>query len=127
MKDHIGAMPYLFKRCNFLFMEHLYHLRWLVQNLMNIKWENIEVTLELFKKNSYKIGEFEVEWMHVTHSIIDSSCIAVKTEAGTWIHTGDFKIDHTPIDGFPTDLHRIAHYGEEGVLVLTSDSTNSHA
>ena len=51
--------------------------------------------------------------MHITHSIIDSSCIAVKTEAGTMIHTGDFKIDHTPIDGFPTDLHRLAHYGEE--------------
>jgi ribonuclease J len=79
------------------------------------------------KRVPIKIGEFEVEWMHVTHSIIDSSCIAVKTEAGTWIHTGDFKIDHTPIDGFPTDLHRLAHYGEEGVLVLTSDSTNSHA
>ena len=45
---------------------------------------------------------------HITHSIIDSSSIAVKTEAGTWIHTGDFKIDYTPIDGFPTDLHRLA-------------------
>ena len=57
--------------------------------------------------------------MHITHSIIDSSLLAVKTAAGTMIHTGDFKIDHTPIDGFPTDLHRLAHYGEEGVLVLT--------
>ena len=57
--------------------------------------------------------------MHVTHSIIDSSCIAIKTAAGTMIHTGDFKIDHTPYDGFPTDIHRLAHYGEEGVLVMT--------
>ena len=65
--------------------------------------------------------------MHVTHSIIDSSCIAIKTAAGTMIHTGDFKIDHTPYDGFPTDIHRLAHYGEEGVLVMTSDSTNSHS
>ena len=65
--------------------------------------------------------------MHVTHSIIDASSLAITTEAGTIIHTGDFKIDHTPIDGFPTDLHRFAHYGEKGVLLLLSDSTNSHS
>ncbi|PKN13959.1 MAG: ribonuclease J, partial [Deltaproteobacteria bacterium HGW-Deltaproteobacteria-24] len=79
------------------------------------------------KRVPYKIGDFEVEWMHITHSIIDSSALAIKTDAGTIIHTGDFKIDHTPIDGFPTDLHRLAYHGEQGVLLLLSDSTNSHS
>jgi len=63
----------------------------------------------------------------MTHSIIDSSSLAITTEAGTIIHTGDFKIDHTPVDGYPADLHRLAHYGEKGVLALLSDSTNSHS
>jgi ribonuclease J len=64
--------------------------------------------------------------MHMTHSIIDASSIAITTEAGTVIHTGDFKIDHTPVDGYPADLHRLAYYGDKGVLCLLSDSTNSH-
>jgi len=62
----------------------------------------------------------------VTHSIIDSCGLAIQTKAGTVIHTADFKIDHTPIDGLTTDLHRFAHYGSKGVLCLLSDSTNSH-
>ena len=79
------------------------------------------------KRVVYKIGEdFEVEWMHTTHSIIDSSALAITTEVGTVIHTGDFKIDHTPVDGYTTDIHRLAHYGEKGVLCLMSDSTNSY-
>jgi ribonuclease J len=77
------------------------------------------------KRKQIKIGDFEVEWMHVTHSVIDASSLAITSEAGTIIHTGDFKIDHTPIDGYPTDLHRFAYYGERGVLCLLSDSTNS--
>jgi ribonuclease J len=79
------------------------------------------------KRKVYKIGnDFEIEWMHMTHSIIDSSALAITTEAGTIIHTGDFKIDHTPVDGYPADLHRLAYYGEKGVLCLLSDSTNSY-
>ncbi|MDE5591951.1 MAG: ribonuclease J, partial [Helicobacter sp.] len=78
------------------------------------------------KRKPIKIGDFEIEWIHITHSIVDSSALAIKTEAGIIFHTGDFKIDHTPIDGYPTDLNRIAYYGEQGVLLLLSDSTNSH-
>jgi len=70
------------------------------------------------KRKVYKIGDFEVEWMHITHSIIDASSLAITTKAGTIIHTGDFKIDHTPIDGLPADLHRFAYYGDKGVLCL---------
>ena len=127
-EDHIGAMPYLFKEMQFPVYGTSLPLEMIGSKFDEHKMrEHRGYFRAIQKRTPIKIGEFEVEWMHVTHSIIDSSCIAVKTEAGTWIHTGDFKIDHTPIDGFPTDLHRIAHYGEEGVLVLTSDSTNSHS
>jgi ribonuclease J len=79
------------------------------------------------KRDIVKIGEdFEIEWMHMTHSIIDSSSLAITTKAGTLIHTGDFKIDYTPVDGYTADLHRLAYYGEKGVLCLMSDSTNSY-
>ena len=127
-EDHIGAMPYLFKEMQFpiygtplplamignKFDEH--HLKEFRRYFNPIE-----------KRKVYKIGEeFEIEWMHMTHSIIDSSSLAITTKAGTIIHTGDFKIDHTPVDGFTTDLHRLAHYGEQGVLALLSDSTNSY-
>ena len=79
------------------------------------------------KRKIYKIGEdFEIEWMHMTHSIVDSSSLAITTSCGTIIHTGDFKIDHTPVDGYTADLHRLAYYGDKGVLCLLSDSTNSY-
>lgn len=128
-EDHIGAMPYLFKEMQFPVYGTSLPLEMIGSKFDEHKMrEHRSLFRAIQKRTPIKIGnEFEVEWMHVTHSIIDSSCIAVKTAAGTMIHTGDFKIDHTPIDGFPTDLHRLAHYGEEGVLVLTSDSTNSHS
>lgn len=81
----------------------------------------------IVKREVYRIGnDFDIEWMHMTHSIIDSSSLAITTEAGTIIHTGDFKIDYTPVDGYTADLHRLAYYGDKGVLCLLSDSTNSH-
>lgn len=128
-EDHIGAMPYLFKEMQFPIYGTSLPLEMIGSKFDEHKMREYRSLFRAIQKRTpIKIGnDFEVEWMHVTHSIIDSSCIAVKTAAGTMIHTGDFKIDHTPIDGFPTDLHRIAHYGEEGVLLLTSDSTNSHS
>lgn len=128
-EDHIGAMPYLFKEMQFPIYGTSLPLEMIGSKFDEHKMrENRGYFRAISKRTPIKIGnDFEVEWMHITHSIIDSSAVAIKTEAGTMIHTGDFKIDHTPIDGFPTDLHRLAHYGEEGVLVLTSDSTNSHS
>ncbi len=127
-EDHIGAMPYLFKEMQFpvyatplplamignKFDEH--HLK-----------EHKKYFNPVEKRKVYKIGnDFEIEWMHMTHSILDSSSLAITTEAGTIIHTGDFKIDHTPVDGYTADIHRLAYYGDKGVLCLLSDSTNSH-
>ena len=127
-EDHIGAVPYFFKEMQFpiygtplplamignKFDEH--HMR-----------EYRRYFNPIVKRQVYKIGnEFEIEWMHMTHSIIDSSSLAITTKAGTIIHTGDFKIDFTPVDGYTADIHRLAHYGEKGVLCLLSDSTNSY-
>ncbi|RXJ93694.1 ribonuclease J [Malaciobacter molluscorum] len=127
-EDHIGAMPYLFKEMQFPVYGTSLPLEMIGSKFDEHKMrEHRKYFRAIQKRVPIKIGEFEVEWMHITHSIIDSSAIAVTTEAGTIIHTGDFKIDHTPIDGYPTDLHRLAYYGEQGVLLLTSDSTNSHS
>lgn len=126
-EDHIGAMPYLFKKYQF----PIYGTP-LPLGLIGSKFDEhgLKRFRSLFraveKRKPIQIGEFEIEWIHITHSIVDSSALAIKTEAGLIFHTGDFKIDHTPIDGYPTDLNRIAYYGEQGVLLLLSDSTNSH-
>ena len=128
-EDHIGAMPYLYKEMQFPIYGSPLPLAMIGNKFdeHHIK-EHRKFFNPIEKRKIYDIGEdFKVEWMHMTHSIIDSSSLAITTEAGTIIHTGDFKIDHTPVDGYPADLHRLAYYGEKGVLALLSDSTNSHS
>jgi ribonuclease J len=127
-EDHIGAVPYLFKEMQFPIYGTALPLAMIGNKFdeHHIK-EFRRYFNPIVKREQYKIGkDFEVEWMHMTHSILDSSSLAITTDAGTVIHTGDFKIDHTPIDGYTADLHRFAHYGEKGVLCLLSDSTNSY-
>lgn len=127
-EDHIGAMPYLYKEMQFPIYGTPLPLAMIGNKFdeHHIK-EHRKHFNPIEKRKVYKIGnDFEIEWMHMTHSIIDSSSVAITTAAGTVIHTGDFKIDHTPVDGYTTDLHRLAHYGEKGVLCLLSDSTNSY-
>lgn len=126
-EDHIGAVPYFFKEFQFPI-----YATPLPLGMISNKFE--EHGLKAFrsyfrpieKRKVYELGDFEFELIHITHSIIDASALAITTKAGTIIHTGDFKIDHTPIDGYPTDLNRLAYYGEKGVLCLLSDSTNSY-
>jgi ribonuclease J len=126
-EDHIGAVPYFFKQFQFPIYATPLPLG-MISNKFNEHGLKKEKSYfrPVEKRKVYQIGEFEIEWMHITHSIIDASSLAITTEMGTIIHTGDFKIDHTPIDGYPTDLHRFAHYGEKGVVALLSDSTNSY-
>jgi len=127
-EDHIGAMPYLYKEMQFPIYGTSLPLAMIGNKFdeHHIK-EHRKFFNPIEKRQIIKIGnDFEVEWMHMTHSIIDSSSVAITTDAGTVIHTGDFKIDYTPIDGYTADLHRLAHYGEKGVLCLLSDSTNSY-
>lgn len=126
-EDHIGAVPYFFKEFQFPI-----YATPLALGMISNKFEEHGLKAErkwfrpVEKRRVYEIGEFDIEWIHITHSIIDASALAIKTKTGTIIHTGDFKIDQTPIDGYPTDLGRLAYYGEEGVLCLLSDSTNSY-
>ena len=127
-EDHIGAMPYLYKEMQFPIYATPLPLAMIGNKFdeHHIK-EHRKHFNPIEKRKIYKIGnDFEVEWMHMTHSILDSSSLAITTDAGTIIHTGDFKIDHSPVDGYTADLHRLAHYGEKGVLCLLSDSTNSY-
>ncbi len=127
-EDHIGAVPYFFKEMQYPIYGTAFPLAMIANKFdeHHIK-QHKSYFRPIEKRKVYKIGnDFEIEWMHMTHSIIDSSSLAITTAAGTVIHTGDFKIDHTPVDGYPTDLHRLAHYGEKGVLCLLSDSTNSY-
>jgi len=127
-EDHIGAMPYLYKEMQFPIYGTSLPLAMIGNKFdeHHIK-EHRRFFNPIQKRDIVKIGEdFEIEWMHMTHSIIDSSSLAITTKAGTLIHTGDFKIDYTPVDGYTADLHRLAHYGEKGVLCLMSDSTNSY-
>ncbi|MDD3462081.1 MAG: ribonuclease J [Sulfurospirillaceae bacterium] len=126
-EDHIGAVAYLFKEMQFPLYATPLPLGMLSNKFDEHGLKNQKRFFRpVEKRKIYKIGDFEVEWIHITHSIIDASSLAITTEVGTIIHTGDFKIDHTPMDGYVTDLHRFAHYGEKGVLCLMSDSTNSY-
>ena len=126
-EDHIGALPYLFKEMQFPIYATPLPLGMIANKFDE---HGLKAQKKLFrpveKRQIVTIGDFKVEWIHITHSIIDASSLAITTDAGTIIHTGDFKIDHTPIDGYVTDLNRFAHYGEQGVLALLSDSTNSY-
>ncbi len=126
-EDHIGAVPYLFKELKFPIYGTPLALA-MIENKFNEHGLKNDTSYFNFilKRQQYEVGDFKVEWMHMTHSIIDACSLAIETPAGTLIHTGDFKIDHTPIDGYTADLHRYAHYGAKGVLCLFSDSTNSY-
>ena len=127
-EDHIGAMPYLYKEMQFPIYATPLPLAMIGNKFDEHHIKDCRKYFKpVVKREIYEIGnDFKIEWMHMTHSILDSSSLAITTDAGTIIHTGDFKIDHTPVDGYTADLHRLAHYGEKGVLCLLSDSTNSY-
>jgi ribonuclease J len=127
-EDHIGAIAYLFKELKFPI-----YATPLALAMIGNKFDEHRLTADkkyfryVVKREIYDIGDMKIEWLHNTHSIVDACSLAIETPAGILMHTADFKIDHTPVDGYTMDLHRWAHYGERGVLCLFSDSTNSHA
>ena len=126
-EDHIGAMPYLFKELKFPIYGTPLALA-MIENKFNEHGLKADAKYFNFitKRKQYTIGDMKIEWIHNTHSIIDACSLAIETPAGILMHTADFKIDHTPVDGYTMDLRRYAYYGEKGVLCLFSDSTNSH-
>ncbi|MDO4314697.1 MAG: ribonuclease J [Oscillospiraceae bacterium] len=123
-EDHVGAIPYVLKQVNL----PIYCTRF-TAGLIKLKLEEHQlvkstklITVEPGK--SVRAGKFTVEFIHVNHSIADSVAFAIHTKMGTVVHTGDFKIDSTPIDGEVIDLARLGELGKEGVLALCADSTN---
>lgn len=123
-EDHIGALPYILKQLNV----PLYGTR-LTLGIVKTKLEEHGMVNDC-TLNSVEAGDvieleqFKVEFINATHSIADSCSLAIFTPVGTIFHTGDFKIDYTPIDGRVMDLQRISAIGNEGVLLLLADSTN---
>jgi ribonuclease J len=123
-EDHIGALPFLLDRVPLPVYGMPLTLGFVRDKLEEFGVDDIELRA-LMPRDIVDAGVFRVEAMRVTHSIVDALGFAITTPLGTVVHTGDFKIDHTPIDGKATDLARFAHHGEEGVLLLVSDSTNA--
>jgi len=123
-EDHIGALPHLVKMINAPLFGTAFTL-----GMIRYKLEEhdllSEVELhEIFPGEKLKIGDFELEFIRVSHSVVDGVGLAIKTPLGLIVHTGDFKISLTSIDGMMTDINRFAQCGREGVLALLSDSTN---
>ncbi|MGB9660535.1 MAG: ribonuclease J [Moorellaceae bacterium] len=122
-EDHIGALPYVLRDINV----PVYGTK-LTLGLIQAKLKEYGISgvrmHQVKPRDTVKLGPLKVEFLRVSHSIADSVGLAVHTPIGTIVHSGDFKIDHTPIDGEVFDFYKFAQLGEEGVLVLLSDSTN---
>src|SRR6202163_79920 len=123
-EDHIGALPYILRDLNVPVYGTRFTLALVKKRLEEAGLLQSTTLREVLPGRRAEIGPFEVEFISVTHSTIDCVALAVRTPVGVVIHTGDFKMDPTPIDGQPFDLHAFARYGHEGVLALFSDSIN---
>ncbi|HNX57989.1 MAG TPA: ribonuclease J, partial [Spirochaetota bacterium] len=124
-EDHIGGLPFLLQKIT----APIYGAR-LTLGLIRSRLEERPPAqkpeyIEIAPRETFQAGPFRVEFIRVNHSIVDSVALAIKTPAGVIIHTGDFKIDYSPVDAKVTDIFRFAEYGEQGVLLLMSDSTNA--
>ena len=122
-EDHIGALPYVLPQ-----LEVPVYAPRLAHGLISVKLKELRRLRhadlrEVEPGKVYKIGRLKAEWFRVCHSIPDAMGIILSTPLGTVVHTGDFKIDHTPVDGRLLDMARLARAGEEGVFLLFSDST----
>lgn len=123
-EDHVGGVPYLLK----LIDTPVFGTKLSIGIIKNkLREHNLDYTPELVPVeagDSVKVGNFTVEFIRVNHSIADSCCLAIRTPAGTVLHSGDFKLDTTPVDGEIMDLNRLSQIGSEGVLLLMCESTN---
>jgi len=124
-EDHIGAIPFLWQQLG----EPAIYGTCLTLGLLRNKLKEFELDqrvelVQIEPRKKFDLSPFTVEPYRAAHSIVDGVGLAIKTPAGTVIHSGDFKIDQTPVDGETTDLARLAELGEEGVLLLLADSTN---
>lgn len=124
-EDHLGALPYLLKKFNVpVYCSHF------TAGLAESKLDEHELLDSVLihrvePRQTVEIGAFSIEFIRVSHSLVDCFSLAIRTPVGTIIHTGDYKVDETPVIGEPIDLRTFRRYGQEGVLALLSDSTNA--
>lgn len=123
-EDHVGAVPYLLKHLAVPIYGTRLTLGLLANKLNEHHLEDNADIREITAGQPWEIAPFQLEGIRVTHSLMDCLALAIETPVGTVIHTGDFKIDNTPMEGEMFDFQRFAAYGEKGVLLLLSDSTN---
>ena len=123
-EDHIGALPFLLRDCELPIYGSVFTIGLVSAKLAEHGLSSRASLTTFAPRDRWTLGPFEVEALHMTHSIVDAAGFAIRTPLGTIVHTGDFKIDHTPVDGRVSDLARLGEIGSEGVLLLLSDSTN---
>ncbi|MCH5321808.1 MAG: ribonuclease J [Eubacterium sp.] len=124
-EDHIGGLAYLLKRVNIPIYATKLTIGLIKGKLEEHNLLNSAKLVEIKPRDNITLGSFNIEMIHVNHSIPDAVGLAIRCPAGVIIQTGDFKIDTTPVDGDMIDLPRFAEYGKRGVLALLSDSTNA--
>jgi ribonuclease J len=123
-EDHIGAVPYFLSEIRVPVYGTAFTLALVERRLEEYDLEEPRM-VRVKPKQAIGVGPFQVEFIHVTHSIVSAVALAITTPLGVIIHTGDFKVDPTPTDNELFDLHTLADYGKRGVLLLMSDSTNA--
>lgn len=123
-EDHIGAIPYILKQINMPVYGTKLTIGLVESKLKEHDMLSKSNLIPISPGESIKLNKLIIEFIRVTHSIAESCALAIHTPIGTVLHTGDFKIDYTPIDGKVMDLNRIAQLGQEGILLLMADSTN---
>lgn len=124
-EDHIGALSYILKKFNLPVYGSRFTLALTEKRLEEFRMLD-DVLLHRVEANDVvEIGNFKIEFIHASHSLVECFSLAIKTPIGTVIHTGDYKIDDTPVIGKPYDLKTLGRYGDEGVLALLADSTNA--
>ncbi len=123
-EDHVGALPYILKHLSVPIFGTRLTLGLLASKLEEHELDDTADIHEITAGKPWEVAPFRIEGIRVTHSLMDCLALAIETPVGTVIHTGDFKIDNTPMEGEMFDFQRFAAYGEKGVLLLLSDSTN---
>jgi ribonuclease J len=124
-EDHVGALPYILPKVSAPIYGSRLTLGFIKNRLKEHKLVEQVDLREIKAGDVVELGPFKVEFIHVAHSIPDTTALAIETPVGMVIHSGDFKMDQTPVDGQPTDMARLSHFGNRGVMLLMSDSTNA--
>lgn len=123
-EDHVGALPFVLQMVNVPVHATRFTIGLIEGKLLEFGLLESTTIHTIDSRQKFSLGPFEIEFIRVSHSLVDCVALAIHTPVGVIIHTGDFKVDETPVMGEPIDLKRLNQYGDDGVLALLSDSTN---